>query len=373
MALKQELIKTQEMQINFGPHHPSTHGVFRAVFTLDGEYITKCVNHLGYLHRGMEKLAESRTYTQFIPYTGRLDYVSGMLNETAYVQAVEELMGISDQIPERAQYIRVIMCELQRIASHLVFWSSMALDMAGFTPWTYGFRDRDTILDLFEMAAGNRMMPNYMRIGGVAADLNEEFMPALRKFLDIMPKAIEEYHGILTGNEIFQSRTKGIAPLSAEKVLDYGITGPIARASGIDYDLRRDEPYGIYDRFKFKVPLGKNGDTFDRYMVRVEEMAESVKILEQAYRDIPEGPVMAKVPKVIKPPAGEVFHRIEHSKGNLGFYIVSDGSNKPYRLRIYSPCFTNVAIFEEMAVGLHLQDAVVAFASLDIILGEIDR
>ncbi|MCM1567714.1 MAG: NADH-quinone oxidoreductase subunit D [Dehalobacter sp. 4CP] len=366
-------IRTQEMNLNFGPQHPSTHGVYRGVFTMQGEYITKCVNHIGYLHRGIEKLAESRTYTQFIPYNGRLDYVSGILNEEAYVRAVEKLMGISDQVPERAEYIRVMMAELQRIASHLVFYSSMALDMAGFTPWTYGFRERDTILDLFEMATGSRMMPNYMRFGGVAADLNEEFMPALRKLLDIMPKCMEEYHGILTGNEIFQARTKGVAPLSREKALIYGISGPSARASGIDYDLRRDEPYGIYDRFKFNVPVRQTGDTFDRYIVRMEEMAESVKILEQAYREIPEGPVLAKVPKIIKPPAGEVYHRIEHSKGHLGFHIVSDGTAKPYRLRICSPCFVNVAIFEEMAVGLHLQDAVVAFASLDIVLGEIDR
>ncbi|RNC29373.1 MAG: NADH-quinone oxidoreductase subunit 4 [Candidatus Dichloromethanomonas elyunquensis] len=367
------MIRTEEMKLNFGPHHPSTHGVYRAVFTLEGEYITHCVNHLGYLHRGIEKLAESKTYNQFIPYNGRLDYVSGMMNEAAYVQAVEELMGISDQIPERAQYIRVIMSELQRIASHLVFYASMALDMAGSTPWFYGFRDRDRILDLFEMAAGNRMMPNYMRIGGVAADLNEEFLPTLRKLLDDMPKCIEEYNGILTGNEIFQARTIGVAPLSGEKALNYGMSGPSARASGIDYDLRRDEPYGIYDRFKFNVPVTQNGDTFDRYLVRLLEIEESVRILEQAYRDLSEGPVMAKVPKVIKPPAGEIFYRIEHSKGHFGFHIVSDGSNKPYRLRIYSPCFVNVAPFEEMAVGLHMQDAIATFASLDIILGEIDR
>ncbi|UWG96334.1 NADH-quinone oxidoreductase subunit D [Dehalobacter sp. DCM] len=366
-------IRTQEMNINYGPQHPSTHGVYRAVLTLEGEYITKCVNHLGYLHRGMEKLAESRTYTQFIPYNGRLDYLAGMLCEESYVRAVEKLMGITDQIPERAEYIRVIMSELQRIASHLVFYASIALDMAGFTPWTYGFRERDTILDLIEMTAGNRMMPNYMRIGGVAADLPDEFMPALRKLLDIMPKCIDEYHGILTGNEIFQARTKRVAPLSAEKVLDYGLTGPNARASGVDFDLRRDEPYGIYDRFKFNVPTRQTGDSFDRYIVRMEEIVESVKIIEQAMKDIPEGPIIAKVPKLIKPPVGETYSRIEHSKGHLGFYLVSDGSPKPYRTHIYSPSFVNVAVFEEMAVGLHLQDAVVAFASLDIVLGEIDR
>lgn len=367
------MITTQEMKLNYGPQHPSTHGVYRAVLTMEGENITHCVNHIGYLHRGMEKLAESLTYNQFIPYNGRLDYLSGMLNEEAYVRSVEKLMGITDQIPERAEYIRVIVSELQRIASHLVFFASMALDMAGFTPWTYGFRERDTILDLIEMVSGNRLMPNYMRIGGVAADLNEEFLPALRKFLDDMPRCIEEYHGVFTGNEIFRARTIGVAPLSAEKAINNGISGPSLRASGIDYDLRRDEPYGIYDRFQFNVPVRYNGDTYDRYMLRMDEMEESLKIIEQALKGLPEGPIMAKVPRVIKPPVGEVFYRIEHSKGQFGFHIVSDGSPKPYRLRIYSPCFVNVAIFEEMAVGLQFQDAVVTFASLDIVLGEIDR
>ncbi len=367
------MLKTQEMTLNMGPQHPSTHGVFRCVLKLEGEYVTECVNHTGYLHRGLEKLAESRTYTQFIPYNGRLDYCSGMLNELTYVQTVEKLMGIEEEIPERAQYLRVIMAEVQRLASHAICIASFALDMAGFTPFMYAFRDRDNLLDLIESASGQRMMPNYMRIGGVAADVGEDWLKACKKLMDELPACIDEYDGIITGNEILRARCKGVAPVSKEMALDIGFTGPNLRASGVDHDLRRDEPYGIYDRFKFDVPVGTTGDTFDRYLIRVAEMRESVKIVQQALKDLPEGPIMAKVPKVIKPPVGEAFHRIENSKGHLGFHIVSDGSTKPYRTRIYSPCFVNLAFLPYVAKGLHLMDLVVALASIDIVLGEVDR
>ncbi len=367
------MLKTQELTLNLGPHHPSTHGVFRCVLNLEGEYITRAINHIGYLHRGLEKLAESRTYTQFIPYNGRLDYVAGMLNEWGYVQAVERLMGIEKEIPERAEYIRVIVGELQRLASHAIYFASMALDVAGASAWFYGFRDRDDILDLLESVSGQRLMHNYFRIGGVAADLPDGFMERLKVLLDKLPSCIAEYEGILLGNEIFQGRTVGVAPVSREMALDYGFTGANLRASGVDTDLRRDEPYSVYDRFEFKVPVRQCGDSFDRVIVRIEEMKECVKILKQAMEQIPDGPIMAKVPKVIKPPVGDVYSRIENAKGHLGFHIVSDGSTKPYRLRIYSPCFVNVGIFPEMAKGLHLMDAVVALASLDIVLGEIDR
>ncbi|MHB9094545.1 MAG: NADH-quinone oxidoreductase subunit D, partial [Eubacteriales bacterium] len=312
-------------------------------------------------------------YTQFIPYNGRLDYCSGMLNELTYVTAVEKLMGITEEIPERAEYIRVIMSEVQRIANHAIYFASMALDTAGATAWFYGFRDREKCLDLIEMASGQRMMPNYMRIGGVSDDLDENWFKLLKELVDYMPAAVDEYEGILTGNEIFQARTVGVGPVSKEMALDYGITGPNARASGIDTDLRRDEPYSVYDRFKFNVPVRKNGDSFDRVMIRIDEMRESIKIIEQAMKDVPEGPIMAKVPKVLKPPVGEVYHRIENAKGHLGFHLVSDGSTKPYRNHIYSPCFVNLGIFPEMAEGLHLMDAVVALASIDIVLGEVDR
>ncbi|PKM82636.1 MAG: NADH-quinone oxidoreductase subunit NuoD [Firmicutes bacterium HGW-Firmicutes-14] len=367
------MLKTEELTLNMGPVHPSTHGVYRCVLTLNGEYIQNAVNHIGYLHRGLEKLAESRTYNQFIPYTDRLDYCSGLANEMAYVLAVEKLMGIENEIPERAQYLRVICAELQRLASHGICVGSFALDIAGSTGFFYSFRDRDRALELINMIGGNRLTPNFMRIGGVAHDLDEYFLNELNQFCDDLPACFDEYEGLLAGNEILQTRSKGVSVVSKEMALDYGFTGPNARASGIDTDLRRDEPYGIYDRFDFKVPVLQNGDTYDRFVIRVMEMRESVKIIQQAIKDMPEGPVMAKVPKVIKPPVGEVYHRIENAKGHLGFHIVSDGSTKPYRTRIYSPTFVMLSAFPEMAKGTHIMDAVLILASIDIVLGEVDR
>lgn len=367
------MLKTQELALNMGPVHPSTHGVYRCVLTLDGEYIQNAVNHIGYLHRGLEKMAESRTYNQFIPYTDRLDYCSGLANELAYVMAVEKLLGITEEIPERAQYLRVICTELQRLASHGICVGSFALDIAGATGFFYAFRERDRVLELITRIGGNRLTPNYMRIGGVAWDLDEDFFRELKQLMDEFPAYLDEYDGLLTGNEILQARTIGVAPVTKEQAVDWGFTGPNLRASGVDSDLRRDEPYGIYDRFKFDVPVCKNGDTFDRFCMRIREMRESVKIIQQALKDIPEGPVMAKVPKVIKPPVGEVFHRIENAKGHLGFHIVSDGSTKPYRTRIYSPTFVMLDAFPEMAKGTHIMDAVLILASIDIVLGEVDR
>ncbi|MDT3697903.1 MAG: NADH-quinone oxidoreductase subunit D [Thermincola sp.] len=367
------MLKTQELNLNLGPVHPSTHGVYRCVLTLEGEYIKKAVNHIGYLHRGLEKLAEARTYNQFIPYTDRLDYCSGLANEVTYVMAVEKLMGISEEIPERAQYLRVICNELQRLGSHGICVGSFALDIAGATGFFYAFRERDRVLELITRIGGNRLTPNYMRIGGVAWDLEEDFFKELKQLMDEMPAYLDEYDGLLTGNEILQARTIGVAPVTKEQALDWGFTGPNLRACGVDSDMRRDEPYGIYDRFKFDVPVGENGDTFDRFAMRIREMRESVKIIQQAMQDIPEGPVMAKVPKVIKPPVGEVFFRAENSKGHLGFHIVSDGSTKPYRTRIYSPAFTMLGAFPEMAKGTHIMDAVLILASIDIVLGEVDR
>lgn len=365
------MLKTQEITINFGPQHPSSHGVFRAVLTLDGERVTKEVNHLGYLHRGMDKIAESRSYTQFIPYTDRLDYTGGMLNNLGYVQTIEKLMGI--EVPERAEYIRIIFAELQRIAAHQIYIGSIAVDCSGTTPFLYCLRDRENVLDLFEMTCGSRLTPSYMRIGGVAADLPPEFMPALQSLVKILPAGFEEYDGMITGNEIFQARTKGVGVTTKEMALDYGFTGPNARASGVDYDLRRDEPYGIYDRFEFNVPVLEGGDVFSRFQLRTYEVRESLRIIKQAMKDIPDGPVMAKVPKVLKPQAGEAFHRIEASKGHLAFYVVSDGSTKPYRLHVHSPAFVNVGIMPEIAVGNLIQDFVVNLASIDPVLGEIDR
>ncbi|GAW92851.1 NADH:ubiquinone oxidoreductase 49 kD subunit 7 [Calderihabitans maritimus] len=368
---KEKVLRTQEITLNMGPQHPSTHGVYRAILTLDGETVVDVENVVGYLHRGVEKLAEDRTYTQFIPYTDRMDYLAALINEMGYVQAVEKLMGI--EVPERAEYIRVIMAELQRIASHMVFVGSMALDVAGFTGWMYAFRDRERILDLFDMVAGGRLTINYMRIGGVADDLPEEFIPALRKILAELPACFDEYDGLVTGNEIFQARCKGVGVIDAETAINYGFTGPNLRACGVPFDLRKVTPYGIYDRFDFEVPVGENGDTFDRFVMRIQEMRQSVRIIEQAVRDLPEGPIMAKVPKVIKPPAGEVYHQIEGAKGILGYYIVSDGSSKPYRLHVHSPSFVNLGAFPLLARGGNIQDAVAALASIDIVLGEVDR
>lgn len=364
-------IRTEEFSLNLGPQHPSTHGVFRAILSIDGEYVVDCKNVIGYLHRGMEKIGETRTYTQFIPFTDRMDYCSAMLNNLGYVQTVEKLMGI--EIPERAEYIRIIMSELQRIASHIVMVSSMSLDVNGFTGWMYAFADREKVLDLLEMVCGSRLTTNYMRIGGVPDDLPDEFMPALKELLAYLPKRFDEFNGLVTGNEIFLQRTKGVGIITAEQCLRYGVTGPNMRASGINFDLRKVSPYSIYDRFDFEVPVLENGDCFDRFNVRMLEMNQSIRIIEQAIEAIPEGPIMAKVPKVIKPPKGEVYHQIEGSKGILGYYIVSDGSTKPSRIHIHTPSFTNIAILPETGKGLLIQDFVVHLASLDIVLGEIDR
>ncbi|MBC7341762.1 MAG: NADH-quinone oxidoreductase subunit D [Clostridia bacterium] len=362
---------TQEIEINVGPQHPSTHGVYRGIFTMDGEYVEKVENVIGYLHRGLEKIAESRTYTQFIPYTDRLDYLSPMLNNLGYVQTVEKLGGI--EVPERAEYIRVIMAELQRIASHLVFVGSFALDLSSTTGWMYCFRDRERILDLFEMTCGSRVTNSYMRIGGVADDLPEEFIPAAKRLVEDLPRCFDEYDGLLTGNEIFQARCRNVGVVDAKTAIEYGFTGPNLRASGIQFDLRKAAPYGIYDRFDFEVPIGTKGDTFDRFVVRIQEMRQSVRIIRQALEALPEGPIQAKVPRSLKLPPGEVYHQIEGSKGILGFYLVSDGSDKPYRLHIHGPSFVNLGLFPLMAKGGTIQDAVAAFASIDIVLGEVDR
>lgn len=371
MSLNNENVKTEEITINLGPQHPSTHGVYRAVLKIDGEHIISAENVIGYLHRGIEKIAESRTYTQFTPYTSRLDYLAGMLNNVGYVQTVEKLMGV--EIPERAEYLRVIMSELQRIASHLVMVSSMALDLNGFTAWMYAFTDREKILDLFEMVCGARLTTNYMRIGGVADDLPEEFIPRLKGLLKELPGRLKLFDDLVTGNEIFLARTRGIGAVSADMAVDYGFTGANLRASGVNFDLRKAVPYSIYDRFDFDVPVLKNGDSFDRYLIRMLEIRQSLRIIEQAVEALPDGPVMAKVPKVIKPPKGEVYHQIEGAKGLLGFYIVSDGGMKPYRLHIHAPSFVTIGIIPELAKGMTIQDFISFFASLDIVLGEIDR
>ena len=363
--------RTEELLLNMGPQHPSMHGLFRMVVSLEGETVTKIDPKVGYLHRGFEKLAESRTYPQFIPYTDRLDYLASPHNNWAYCMTVEKLMGL--EIPERGEYLRVIFGELARIASHQVCIASTALDMAGWTAWAYAFRDRERILDMYEMTAGSRLTVNCMRIGGFIKEPPAEFWPALQSFIDDSPEMLEEYYGLFFGNEITQGRLKSVGILSKELAENLSITGPCLRASGVEFDVRKAEPYSIYDRFDFKVPVYYGCDSYDRTIIRMDEIRESIKIIKQAIRDIPEGPIMAKVPKVIKPPVGEVYHRVENPKGELGFYIASDGTNKPARLRIRSGTFINLQMLPIVSLGWKIQDVVAIFATLDAVLGEVDK
>ncbi len=364
-------LKTEPIVINFGPQHPSTHGVFRMRVTFDGEVIADLEPVVGYLHRGIEKLAEGRTYTQNIPLTDRLDYVASMSNNFAYVLAVEKLAGI--EIPERAEYLRVIMAELMRLASHVIGVGTFFNDLgAFFTPLLYMFREREKILDLFEMVCGQRMTYNYFRIGGVAMDIPEEFIPALKKFLREMCGYIDEYDQLLKENEIVLARTRGIGILPPEKAINASAAGPVLRGSGVKWDLRKTDPYSVYPRFDFEIPIGTVGDAYDRYRVRIEEMRQSVRILEQAVEQLPEGEVRAKVPKILRPPKGEAYGHVEGPKGELGFYLVSDGSDKPYRFRIRRPSLLNLTALREMVVGLKLADAIITLGSIDICLGEVD-
>ncbi|GAV23665.1 NADH-quinone oxidoreductase subunit D [Carboxydothermus pertinax] len=364
------MLKTQEIAINVGPQHPSTHGVFRIILKLDGETIVDAEPVVGYLHRGIEKLAEDRTYTQVIPYTDRMDYLGAMSYNLGYVQTVEKLMGI--EVPERAEFIRVIATELSRIASHHVFLASMSLDMGSYTGWMYPFRDRELVLELLEMLSGSRMTFSFMRIGGVADDLPEGFIEKAKEYLPKILEGADEEEGLLAGNEIFIARTKGLAPVSVEKALAWGWGGANLRASGFKFDLRKNRPYSVYDRFDFDIPTGSKGDCWDRFYLRLAEIRQSVKIIEQALEMIPEGPIMAKVPKVIKPPVGEAYHEVEAPKGILGYYIVSDGSTKPYRMHVRRPSYINIGMLRDLLIGTKLADFITIFASIDVVLGDVD-
>ena len=366
------VIKTEPFVLNIGPLHPSTHGVFRMRATLDGEVITDLEPIFGYLHRGIEKLAEERTYTGVIPLTDRLDYLASMSNNLAYVLAVEKLAGIS--VPERAQYIRVILAELQRIASHLIAVGAFLNDCgAYFTPFLYMFREREKIVDLFEMVSGQRLLYNYMRVGGFAQDIPDEFLTALDKFLDQMPRFITEYETLLAENEILLARAKGVGILPKDLAINIGASGPVLRASGVRWDIRKVDPYSIYDRFEFDIPTGSAGDCYDRYRVRILEMWQSLRIIRQARAKIPSGAVRSKVPHLIHPPAGEAYAHIEAPKGELGFYLVSDNSIAPYRCHIRAPSLINLTALREMIVGWKIQDAIIIFGSIDITMGEVDR
>ncbi len=369
--IKNEL-ETQEFSVNMGPQHPSTHGVLRLQLTLDGEVIVDCLPHIGYLHRNFEKICENRTYTQVIPYTDRLDYLGAMNNNFGYCLSVEKLMGIA--VPERAEYIRVIMAELNRIASHLLGIGTFVQDLGAFgTPLLYCFREREKIMDIFEMTCGARLTYSYYRIGGVSADIPDGFIEKVKAFIEYFKPKLDDYRDLFTYNAIFLVRSRGIGILSKEKAIDYAISGPNLRGSGVKFDLRKDEPYSIYPRFNFDVPAGKNGDCWDRYKVRIEEMHQSLKIIEQAINNIPVGDFIAKVPKIIKPPEGEIYFRSESPRGELGFYLISDGTAKPYRLKCRAPSFVNLAVIPELVRGLKIADVIAVLGSLDIVLGEIDR
>jgi NADH-quinone oxidoreductase subunit D len=364
--------ETEQIVVNMGPQHPSTHGVFRMILTLSGETIVKAELVMGYLHRGVEKQCEEGTFVHNITATDRLDYLAPMSNNLAFSIAAETLAGV--EVPERAWYIRTIVVELQRIASHCVAIGTFGADVgAFFTPTLYAFRERESILDLFTMICGARMTVSYVRPGGVALDVPDEFIPACRYFVDRMPGRIDEYEALLTGNEIFRARTTGVGIITAKQAIDYALSGPTARASGVDYDVRRDAPYGIYDRFDWQVQTGTGSDCFSRYIVRVREMRESVKIISQALDQLPTGPHIAHLSRNFRAPVGETFSRIESPKGELGFFMVSDGSISPYRCKIRAPSFINLGPLHEVLVGHKVADAVAILGSIDIVLGEVDR
>ena len=387
---------TETMTLNMGPQHPSTHGVLRLILELDGEVIVKVTPHIGFLHRGVEKLSEHRTYHQILPLTDRLDYLAPMSNNLGYILAVEKLMTV--EVPERAETIRIIMAELTRLESHLVWIACHALDIGAMTVFIYAFRERETVMEIYELISGARMTSNFFRVGGLSQDVPDEFVKKVSDFIDVMPGYLDQYEGLLTTNPIWLKRTVGNGVISAEDAIDIGLTGPALRGSGVDWDLRRDDSYAGYDKYQFKVPVGENCDTFDRYKVRLIEMREACKIVRQGLDRLKPGPVLADCPQVCYPPKenvynsieglihhfkiasegfaapeGEVYQGIEAPKGELGFYIVSDGGNKPERLRIRPPSFVNLQAIEQMSVGSMIADLVAVIGTLDIVLGEIDR
>jgi NADH-quinone oxidoreductase subunit C/D len=388
--------RESELLLNMGPQHPATHGVLRVVLQLEGERVIKATPDLGYLHRGVEKLCEALTYQQIIPHTDRLDYVCSMLNNYAFVRAVEKLLNIT--IPERAEYIRTIVAEMQRIIGHLFWLGTQALDIGAMTVFFWTFREREVLLDMFEKLCGARLTLNYYRIGGVDTDFTPDLVERLHAFLASFPAHLLEYDELLRTNRIWLSRTKNIAVLSAQDAVNFGVTGPVLRGSGVSYDVRKAEPYGAYDKVDWEVPIGKNGDTYDRYWVRLEEMRQSARIIRQCLDQMPSGPIIADVPQVVPPPKqevmrdmqshihhfiiytlgfkvpkGETYCASEGAKGELGFFIVSDGGTRPYRLKIRSPSFVHLGAFDHMARGYLIADIVTIFGTYDVVMGEVDR
>jgi NADH-quinone oxidoreductase subunit D len=364
----------QFLEISMGPQHPSTHGVFRMNVVLDGEHVVRLKPVFGYLHRNHEKIAENETYLGSMPYTDRLDYICSITNNWGYALAVEKLAGI--QVPERAEYLRIITGELTRLQNHASLIGFLLQDMGSSgTPLMYAFTQREKILDLFEALTGSRMMCNYMRFGGCRVDLPAAWLDQARKVVAEFPHFLDEYEQLLVGNEILMERTQGIGVLSHELAINAGISGPMARASGVNYDIRKVDSYGLYSRFSFRVPLGDHGDVYDRYMMRFLEMRESVKILEEAMRTLPGGPIVDPKMKIrgFRPKPGEAYGRIESPKGELGFYLVSDGSPNPYRYRVRPPSLINLTVLEDLCLGRNVADVVAILGSIDIVLGEVDR
>ncbi len=388
--------RKEELLLNMGPQHPSTHGVLRVVLELDGERIVKATPDLGYLHRGVEKLAEGLTYMQMIPHTDRLDYVCAMANNYAYVRSVEKLLDIT--VPVRAEYIRTIVAEMQRIIGHLFWLGTQALDIGAMTVFFWTFREREILLDMFEKLCGARLTLNYYRIGGVDSDFTPELVQQMKAFLDTFPAKVKEYDSLIASNRIWLGRTKNVAVLSAEDAINFGCTGPVLRGSGVAYDIRKAEPYGVYDKVDWEVPIGKNGDTYDRYWIRMEEMGQSARIIAQCLDQLPSGAIMTEAPQYIpppkelvmrdmeslihhfiiytqgiKPPKAETYCATEAPKGELGFFIVSDGSPRPYRMKIRSPSFVHMGAFDHMARGYLISDIITIFGTYDIVMGECDR
>ena len=362
---------SEEYFLNMGPQHPSTHGVLRLVLRLNGESVLEVVPHLGYVHRGLEKVAENQTYIQNIHLTDRLDYLSSHINNLGYCLAMEQALDIG--VPERGEYIRVMISELQRIQSHLLWWGVSGMDLGAVTTFLYGFKERELITDIFEELCGARLTMNFFRPGGSFADVPDTFIPSVRNVIETMHRALDEYNTLLTGNIIFQERTKNIGILSQENALSYGCSGAVLRASGIAYDVRRNDPYSIYDRFDFDIPTGSTGDCFDRYYLKMEEMAQSVRILEQAVESFPEGPYRSREKAVYKLPKGSYYSQVETARGLLGTYIVAEGGPKPYRVKFRSPSFSNLSILNELAVGHKIADLVTILATLDFVVPDLDR
>ncbi len=364
-------LKTESLFINMGPQHPSTHGVLRLGLTIEGERVVHVFPDIGFLHRGIEKLGEKRTYLQFIPLTDRLDYFSSMANNFGFVLAVEKLLDV--EVPRRAEYVRIIAAEMSRLANHLAWVGFFANDLGASTPLLYTFREREDVLDALEILCGARLTFNYMRFGGVARDVTPAFVEKCRKLLSILDKRVDEYEELLTNNAIFLSRTKDIGLLTPEDAVSYATSGPVIRGSGIKWDIRKDAPYSVYPEMDFIVPTGTVGDVWDRYMVRIIEIRQSARIIRQALDGLPEGDFLAKTPRVLKPKKGEAYVRVEAPKGELGYYVISDGTTNPYRVKIRAPSFTNLAALPVMCKGALVADVVAIMGSLDFVLGDVDR